>query len=837
MPLSKAEKLLQEALALHRQGNLSEAEARYKGILESSPNQPDAIHHLGIIAHQRKDYKLAASLIHSALDLHPIPQMAENLALTISAAGEKVLAVDVLKSWIKKFPHADSLVRKLATLQSEAGDLKAARETLVQLLGQVPSDADLVLSLANVERELGNTQKALECYLKALDISPDFEAAHSNLGVFYTEISMPDDAIKHNRRAIELQPRFAPYHYNLGNSFLAANRPGEALPCFEAAIKLDDKSENIWLNLGVARRLTGDLQGAMDANRRALELNPNMASPYINQASILLVLKRYEELLKFLEIGLRLDPSNYVAWGTQAEALRQLGRLQEARMSAHRAIKLAPTFGRSALILANIEEQANCYQDAERALRHAFCGPSGLEFRATDADGRVEARLRLSNLMALTDRKSEAESVFGVALALLAEKRPGLAPSRTESETHSPKLVLLQPIGRAGSLFLHSLIDGHPEVSTTPAALLKGFFGEGVWEGLCPGFSHQGWRKTLVERFCQQFEPLFDAASPKPVPGNPLGEPTEVGRGFGLCEMGAERNQVLTIDRDKFKSCMLADLDKRSEITASEFFCLVHKAYDFALGRLTPKSVLFFHIHNPSVNELAGCVVANPHLQFLNIVREPLQGIESWMSMFVIGRTDPEKLLLGYQDAVDRFQLALQQASHLVYERYPSATIRLEDLKRRTDLTLSVLSKWLDISDNPCLRESTYSGLVYQAPSNVPVKGFEPSNLDRKPGFFFSEHDQRVMNLLLYPIAVQYGYRDPDPAYLSEELAWYKPKLDEPLDFEKNILRTLAAMNYGKDATGPRRHFRSLAERCINLLERFGTYPAMAPWLKVDSHA
>jgi len=128
-------------------------------------------------------------------------------------------------------------------------------------------------------------------------------------------------------------------------------------------------------------------------------------------------------------------------------------------------------------------------------------------------------------------------------------------------------------------------------------------------------------------------------------------------------------------------------------------------------------------------------------------------------------------LLCGYQDAVERLQLTLRQASHLTYERYPSAAIRLEDIKRNTDRALGCLVRWMGVSDYPSLRDSTFGGLPYDAPASAPVKGFETSNLDRKPGALFSEYDQRVMNLLLYPIAVQYGYREADAAYLESELA------------------------------------------------------------------
>ena len=32
--------------------------------------------------------------------------------------------------------------------------------------------------------------------------------------------------------------------------------------------------------------------------------------------------------------------------------------------------------------------------------------------------------------------------------------------------------------GRSGSLFLHSLLDGHPQISTLPGYFFKGWFGE-----------------------------------------------------------------------------------------------------------------------------------------------------------------------------------------------------------------------------------------------------------------------------------------------------------------------------------------------------------------------
>jgi tetratricopeptide (TPR) repeat protein len=825
---------IQLALRHHQSGNLQAATKAYQRILCSDPNQPDALHYMGVIAHQQGNPSLARQLISQAIAIHAIPDMVQNLAVVMAAQGDRLGAIEVLREGIKRFPDARMLAFNLATAQRDADDLAGGRNTLSKLLERYPDWVEAMVNLANIESSLGNIDLARQLYLRALELNERFSAAHSNLGALYAETGKLESAVFHNKRAVDLESGFAPYYYNLGNALMTAGRAGEAIDSFTVAVTLDPKNSDGWLNLAAARQSIGDLAGAIEANRRALELSPENAKVFINQGTMALGLRRYEEALIFLKRGLKLEPRNFSAWTSAAETLRQLGRIEDARKALAQASELAPTYGRTHIVASLVEEQDNNDAAAEDALKKAFVGPLGMGIHTSGADRRIEAHLRLANLLTGVGDTTRAKLFFEKAMKLIEAIRPGVIPLPNEHQLAIEPLVLFQPVGRAGSLFLHSLIDGHPEIATTPAALMKGFFGDGVWEGLFPGVNSEDWREKLVHRFIRRFEVLLDAASPTPVPGNPLGEPTNVGRGFGLCEMGVHRDQVLRIDKEKFSAYLLLLLRERKEISAPAFFRLVHQAYEFALGRPTDKKLLFLHIHNPDVMELAGCLAGNSDVRFLNIVREPLQAIESWMRMCIVDCQQPEKLLSGYQDAVERLQLTLRQASHLVYQRYPSAAIRLEDIKRNTDQALLRLTDWMGVADHPCLRESTFGGLPYEAPANVPVKGFEVSNIERKPGMLFSEHDQRVMNLLFYPIAVQYGYRTADSGYLEREIAWYKSIIAEPLDFERKILAELTAMGYQKDTSGPRRHFESVAQRCVNLLEKSGTYPAMAPWLKVN---
>ena len=51
------EQAIEFALEHHNAGDLSKAESIYNQILQAEPNQPEALHLLGVIAHQMGIYK------------------------------------------------------------------------------------------------------------------------------------------------------------------------------------------------------------------------------------------------------------------------------------------------------------------------------------------------------------------------------------------------------------------------------------------------------------------------------------------------------------------------------------------------------------------------------------------------------------------------------------------------------------------------------------------------------------------------------------------------------------------------------------------------------------
>src|SRR5581483_5354358 len=101
---------LAQAMVLHQQGRVAEAEKLYHAILEVRPDQLDALHLLGIIRLNQGQPAYALRLIADAMRAKPpSPQVWLNHGLALSAVGRHEEAADSFERATKlksKFPEA-----------------------------------------------------------------------------------------------------------------------------------------------------------------------------------------------------------------------------------------------------------------------------------------------------------------------------------------------------------------------------------------------------------------------------------------------------------------------------------------------------------------------------------------------------------------------------------------------------------------------------------------------------------------------------------------------------------------------------------------------------------
>ena len=196
---------LQQAIDLaaqhHKEGRLSQAETAYQRILESDPNQPIALHLLGVVAHQ---------------------------------TGKNDVAVDLITRAIAIDPDLAEAHSNLGTALRELGKLEEAVTSYHKALALKPDYADAHNNLGNALKDLGKPEEAVASYHKALNLKPDLAEAHNNLGNALRDLGKPEEAISSYQKALNLKPDYVNAHNNLGLALRELGRLEDALQIFES---------------------------------------------------------------------------------------------------------------------------------------------------------------------------------------------------------------------------------------------------------------------------------------------------------------------------------------------------------------------------------------------------------------------------------------------------------------------------------------------------------------------------------------------------------------------------------------------------------------------------
>jgi adenylate cyclase len=223
-------------------------------------------------------------------------------------------------------------------------------------------------------------------------------------------------AIGEYEEALRQDPTFALAHAGLADvrtaqALLEFVRPTEAFPLARAdaerAIALDAACAEAFTALGVVRfQFDRDWQGAEEALRRAIALNPRYAPAHHQFADLLKALGRFDEALTEIRTALELDPLSLAVNTGVGHVLYLARRYDEAIAQYRRTLELDPSFvlahlwfgrpyleqGRYAEAIAELEKALTLSQRSTMAmavLAHAYASA-----RQPAAARRLLAELR-----------------------------------------------------------------------------------------------------------------------------------------------------------------------------------------------------------------------------------------------------------------------------------------------------------------------------------------------------------------------------------------------------------------------------------------------------------
>ncbi|MEE9905304.1 MAG: tetratricopeptide repeat protein, partial [Chlorobium sp.] len=295
---------IRNALSLHKQGHLDEAEAIYQEILGREPDDFDALRLLAALLAQKKRFPEAVKLFQHAIRINSGHAEAwYNYATSLQELKKPDKAAECYARAIALQPGYAEAYFNRGLLYQGSERYQDALSDFDMVIRLRPDYAEVYYHRGNVLKELKRYAEAITCYEKALACRSDYAAACSMCGNILREQEKYHEALEYYDRALSIDPGYAEVCNNRGVIMKALMRYEEALSCYD----------------------------------RALELKPGYAKAYLNKGSALHTLKRYEEALSCYEKALELKPDYAEVYFAQGVSLQASGRNAEAMKSYDKA--------------------------------------------------------------------------------------------------------------------------------------------------------------------------------------------------------------------------------------------------------------------------------------------------------------------------------------------------------------------------------------------------------------------------------------------------------------------------------------------------------------------
>jgi tetratricopeptide (TPR) repeat protein len=420
----------------------------------------------------------AAELANALLAESPREALARlYLGIARRLLGEPGAAVEALDAVCRDAPDAPLPHLHLGLALRERGDPAAAVEPLRRAVALRPDFADAWLALADLQWARGEHTAAdaafnryvaasgnvaeLEAARKALDAShvaeaerllrarlarhPSDVAAWALLADIALRLGQPDEAERWLSRCVALAPSFVPARHNLAVLLLRQDRPGEALAHVQA--------------------LAHDERATPEALRLA-------ATTHLRAGA-------YPEAVAILERALAGGTEPARTWVTYGNALRTVGRADEAITAYRRALVVDERFGEAWWSLANLKTWHASDADLE-AMERALVDPLATEadrmhvafalgatFEVRGCDEQAFRHYTEGNRLRARQARHDPEEVTRYVGSCRAVFTPEFFATRSGFGSPAPDPIFVIGLPRAGSTLLEQILASHPDVEGT----------------------------------------------------------------------------------------------------------------------------------------------------------------------------------------------------------------------------------------------------------------------------------------------------------------------------------------------------------------------------------
>jgi tetratricopeptide (TPR) repeat protein len=322
--------MLKDAIELHSQGRLVEAEPGYRDHLGAHPDDVDALHLLGLLRRQRGDAAEAERLVERARALAP-----DHAGILVSLGALRFQAGDLdgaRSHYEQALAHdpntaaAHAGLGQLDLLRGDAGEAERHFRTALR----ASEDAQSLAGLGALALDRGTLDEATRCLARAADLAPKDALIQWHLGRAFAASGTLAFAERAWVNALELKPDLIEARRRLAELLASAGRHADAEPHYRILAQSPGFAALGELGLGDFARADGRLDDAITHYRTALERDPDQAVALRLLGWSLVRQSRPDEAIAAYDAYLATHADDAGVASDRADLLVMLGRLLDA---------------------------------------------------------------------------------------------------------------------------------------------------------------------------------------------------------------------------------------------------------------------------------------------------------------------------------------------------------------------------------------------------------------------------------------------------------------------------------------------------------------------------
>lgn len=203
-------------------------------------------------------------------------------------------------------------------------------------------------------------------YEKILSVVPHHPEALFRLGLLKKKLGFYLEAAELLLKAAETEAIAADAYHEAGQIYELTHELEEALYCYQMALHLRPDHDSSHARLIGLHRDRQKLQTALDLAKKWVSQWPQSVRGRLELATLYTDIKRFDDALEQLRLGLELEPENPALLRHQGELLYRLDHLDEALESLQLALKLEPSNLSPHIDLGWVYRYQGRFDDAER---------------------------------------------------------------------------------------------------------------------------------------------------------------------------------------------------------------------------------------------------------------------------------------------------------------------------------------------------------------------------------------------------------------------------------------------------------------------------------------